>query len=76
MAVHNDYAPVIEAMDKTKNKFVLTQEKMKKLTGGEVPKSMFKRSYITNGSNELARFIMKKGYKFEVVESKIIVYKK
>lgn len=74
MAVHNDYKPVIEAVKKSKNKqFILTNDKMKKLTGGEIPKSMFNKKYIEDGNNELARFIMKEAKSFEVVEPKIII---
>lgn len=77
MATHNNYMPVIEEIKKSKSsQYVLNNDKMKRITNSEIPKSMFNRNYITSRRNELARYIMDEAESFEIISPKIIIYKK
>lgn len=77
MAVKIDYKPIIDDIKNFKGKkYILTQEKAKKLVNNEIPKSNFKESYIKNGSNDLAKFIMSECDGFETTQPKIIIIKK
>ena len=77
MSTRVDYNKLINYVEKSnKNVIEITQNTVKRLVNNELPKSFFSNKYITDGKNELARFIIEKGYEFEVVEPKIIIKKK
>lgn len=77
MSTRVDYNRIIEYIKDSKDDIIeITQKKVKKLSNNELPKSFFSNSYIVNGKNKLARYILDEGLEFEVIEPKIIIRKK
>lgn len=75
MSIKINYKYIIEDIKNSeKDIYILTQEKAQKLINQELPKSVFKESYIRNGMNELARYLNQIG-NYEVCEPKIIIRK-
>lgn len=72
-----DYSIFINYIENSKKNIVeISQKEAKKLVDNELPKSFFNSNYIANGKNKLARYILEKGFEFEVIEPKIIIKKK
>lgn len=77
MSTRVDYSRIIKYVEDSKNDTIeITQKKVKSLANNELPKSFFSNSYIANGNNEFARYILEKGYEYKVIEPKIIIKKK
>lgn len=77
MSTRIDYNVIIKYVeDSSDDVIVITQKTAKKLLNNEFPKSLFSNSYIANGKNELARYLLKNGLEYEVVEPKLIIKKK
>lgn len=77
MSTRVDYSRIIKYVeDSEKNIIEITQKTVKRLANNELPKSFFSNRYIINGKNEFARYILEKGYEFEVIEPKLIIKKK
>lgn len=71
-----DYKKIIKEIERSKLEIIVLDQKMaNRIMGNDFPKSLFNNNYIRNGSNELARYIMKnlEEYDYEVVEPKIIL---
>lgn len=77
MSTRVDYNVFIKYVeDSNENVIEITQKEAKKLVNNELPKSFFSKSYIANGKNKLARYILENGFEFEVIEPKLIIKKK
>ncbi|HIT70858.1 MAG TPA: hypothetical protein IAD08_02955 [Candidatus Scatovivens faecipullorum] len=77
MSTRVDYNKIIEYVeDSSEDTIEITQKKVKRLVNNELPKSFFSNRYIANGKNELARYILEKGFEFEVIEPKLIIKKR
>lgn len=77
MSTKINYQPVIDAIIKAKsNKYVLTQDKMKRLCNAELPKSMFNKSYFKKPSNSLIRFLIDNDFEVSVIKPQIIIVKR
>ncbi len=77
MSTRIDYNIFIKYVENSNKDIIeITQKEAKKLVNNELPKSFFNKSYITNGKNKFARFILENEFEFEVVEPKLIIKKK
>lgn len=77
MSTRVDYNRIIKYVEDSNEDIIeITQKIVKRLVNSELPKSVFSKSYIANGKNELARYILENGLEFEVIEPKIVIKKK
>ena len=71
MATIVDYKLIIEDIKKNGiQEYDLTQKKVKKICNNELPKSMFTKSYIQRGKNDLSKFLLEE-CEWEVIEPQI-----